>query len=65
MNRKSQRFCPECGSTNIDWVLPQLWSKWQCKDCGYQGALIVEDGKIGDEIRREYLKKNKFNTTGR
>jgi len=56
------RFCPRCGSKNIDWVLPQVWSKWECKDCGYFGALIIEDGKIADEIRKEYLKKEKKNS---
>ena len=54
---KFMRFCPRCGSTNIDWVLPQDWSKWECKDCGYIGPLIIEDGKIADKIREDYLKK--------
>ena len=49
------RFCPKCGSKNIEWVLPQTWSKWECKDCGYVGAFIIEDGKIADEIHRDYL----------
>ena len=35
--------CPRCGSTNIKWVLPQMWSLWECYDCGYQGALVVEE----------------------
>ncbi|MFH1012903.1 MAG: hypothetical protein V1769_00145 [Thermoplasmatota archaeon] len=45
-------------STNIDWVLPQDWSRWKCKDCGYIGPLIIEDGRIGEKIREEYLKKH-------
>lgn len=53
------RFCPKCGSTDIDWVLPQDWSKWECKKCGYIGAFIIEDGKIAKEISEEYLKKQK------
>jgi len=53
------RFCPKCGSTDIDWVLPQDWSKWECKKCGYIGAFIIEDGKIAKEISKEYLKKQK------
>ena len=55
---KIMRFCPRCGSTNIDWVLPQDWSKWECKDCGYIGPLIVEDGKIADKIREDYQKEH-------
>ena len=50
------KFCPKCGSKNIDWVLPQTWSKYECKDCGYIGAFIIEDGEMADEIREEYLK---------
>ena len=53
---KNMKFCPNCGSKNIDWVLPQTWSKYDCKDCGYIGAFIIEDGEIADEIKREYLK---------
>jgi transposase-like protein len=51
------KFCPECGSPNVDWLLPQIWSKWKCKDCGYIGPLIIENGKIAKKIREEYLKK--------
>ena len=30
-------ICPRCGSSNIDWIIPQVWSKWECKDCSYTG----------------------------
>ncbi len=50
------KFCPKCGSTNIEWVLPHTWSKWECRDCGYIGVFIIEDGKIAEEIQKEYLK---------
>jgi rubredoxin len=54
------RFCPKCGSNNIDWVLPQTWSKYECKDCGYIGVFIIDDGEIAEEIKKEYLKNNKM-----
>jgi ribosomal protein S27AE len=57
------KFCPKCGSTNIEWILPQTWSKWECRDCGYIGVFIIEDGKIAEQIRKEYL-KNKDNIQG-
>lgn len=53
------KFCPKCGSSNIKWVLPQDWSKWECKDCGYIGALIIEDSKIADKIRESYVKSKR------
>jgi len=53
------KYCPTCGSTNIFWVsgLPQLWSLWECKECGYKGALILEGGYLGAKLRKEWNKK--------
>ena len=53
------KFCPRCGSKNIDWVLPQMWSKYECKDCGLVTPVIIEDGDMADDIRKEYLKEQK------
>jgi len=25
-----------------------------CRDCGYRGALIVEDGEIAEEIKKKF-----------
>ncbi len=52
-------YCPVCGSSNVEWILPQTWSMWRCKDCGYIGALIVEDGELAEKIKAEWLKKHK------
>jgi predicted RNA-binding Zn-ribbon protein involved in translation (DUF1610 family) len=53
------KFCPRCGSTDIFWAkgLAQLWSIWECKNCGYYGAFIVEDGKLSQKLQEEYVKK--------
>ena len=58
------KYCPRCGSSNIEWILPQDWSKWECKDCGYIGSLIahpniqrIEDGVIAEKIRKDYENK--------
>ena len=51
------KFCPRCGSKELGWPLPHDRQKWECKECGYVGAFIIEDGKMADEIRKEYLKK--------
>lgn len=50
------KYCPRCGSLNIEWVLPQDWSKWECKHCGYIGPMVIEDGKLADEIKKDYEK---------
>ncbi len=52
-------FCPKCGSPDIFWAsgLAQLWSIWQCRDCGYRGAFIIEDGKLAERIRADHTRK--------
>jgi DNA-directed RNA polymerase subunit M len=56
---KKTKFCPKCGSTNVFYAsgLPQLWSIWDCRNCGYRGALILEDGKLAAKLRKEWIKK--------
>ncbi len=56
---KRVKFCPKCGSKNIFWAqgLAQLWSIWECRNCGYYGAFIVEDGKLAEKLQEEYSKK--------
>jgi predicted RNA-binding Zn-ribbon protein involved in translation (DUF1610 family) len=54
------KYCPKCGLTNIFWVsgLPQLWSLWECKEYGYKGPLVLEDGRLGAKLREELEKKH-------
>ena len=55
------KFCPSCGSTNVFWAsgLPQFWSLWECKACGYRGAFIIEDSKLALKLRKEWKKRRK------
>ena len=53
------KFCLKCGSKRIYSPLSQDMQKYECKDCGYFGAFIIDDGIIADEIQKEYI-KNKF-----
>ena len=57
--RREKTFCPRCGSTDVFWAsgLPQIWSVWDCRHCGYRGAFIVRDGKLADKLREEYARK--------
>ena len=47
-------ICPRCGSTNIDWIIPQVWSKWECKDCSYTGPAIEADDDLLAEIKADW-----------
>ncbi|KZX15106.1 hypothetical protein MBCUT_17290 [Methanobrevibacter cuticularis] len=56
------KICPRCGSTNVDWIIPQNWSLWVCKTCGYTGPIIEGNKRIAEEIKNDYeitLKKEK------
>jgi ribosomal protein S27AE len=48
---KRMKFCPKCGSTNINFLAFYHPSIWRCLDCGYEGAFIVEDGELAKKIR--------------
>lgn len=51
------KYCPKCGSNNVKWVNPLMWSTWVCYDCGYEGPIIIEDEELAREIRENYLKQ--------
>ncbi len=55
------RFCPKCGSTDLFWAsgLPQLWSVWECRECGYRGVITIEDSKLAEKLREDYKKTSK------
>jgi DNA-directed RNA polymerase subunit M len=57
--QKGQKHCPRCGSVSLRWAsgLPQLWSVYDCQECGYRGTLVIEDGKLAQKIRKRWLKE--------
>ncbi|MEM3420896.1 MAG: hypothetical protein QXT02_03140 [Candidatus Hadarchaeum sp.] len=58
-SRRTPGHCPRCGSSRLRWAsgLPQLWSVYDCVDCGYRGPLIIENGELAKKIRRRWLSK--------
>ena len=57
MKEFKRKFCPNCGSDNIKWALPQNWSVWECYNCGYTGAVVIEDEELAKEISENYEKE--------
>ncbi len=51
------KICPKCGSKNVDWIIPQNWSMWECKDCDYTGPIIEGDEELANELQANYQKK--------
>jgi ribosomal protein L37AE/L43A len=37
-----KKSCPVCDSTGIEWLLPASWCIWECRDCGYRGAIAID-----------------------
>jgi ribosomal protein S27AE len=59
---KRLKFCPKCGSTNINFLIFFRPSIWKCLDCGYEGALIVEDGELAGKIQGRYQRNKRRRT---
>jgi DNA-directed RNA polymerase subunit M len=51
------KHCPKCGSTNINPLVFYLPSIWECLDCGYEGAFIIESNTLAEEIEEPYRKR--------
>jgi ribosomal protein S27AE len=45
------KFCPKCGSANINVLVFYRPSTWKCLDCGYEGAFILEDSNLAEKIQ--------------
>ncbi len=55
----SIKYCPKCGSDEVYWAqgMPQLWSIWDCHNCGYRGPVILEDGNMAKKLRTDWKTK--------
>ena len=53
------KFCPKCGSANINVLAFYRPSTWKCLDFGYEGAFILEDSNMAEKIRSHYRKEKR------
>lgn len=49
-----KKICPRCGSRNVEWIIPQVWSRWVCYNCDYTGPIIEADDDMEAEIVKEW-----------
>jgi len=58
--KREVKFCPQCGSTDIYYAsgLPQIWSIWECRRCGYRGPVVVEDGELGKKLSEDWEREH-------
>lgn len=50
------KFCPRCGSPNINALVFYRPSIWRCLDCGYEGTFIIQDGTLAEKLQKDYQK---------
>jgi DNA-directed RNA polymerase subunit M len=50
---RRKKYCPKCGSTNINFPVFYRPSIWKCLDCGYEGAFIIEDRKLAEQKQKK------------
>jgi DNA-directed RNA polymerase subunit M len=50
----TMKFCPKCGSANINFLVFYRPSIYKCLDCDYEGAIIIEDSKLSEKIRKQH-----------
>ena len=53
------KFCPKCGSPNINFLIFFQPSIWRCFDCNYEGAFVVEDRELAEKIQADFVKTQK------
>lgn len=34
-----------------------MWSIWDCRNCGYRGAVVLEDSVLADKLKSEWDKE--------
>jgi DNA-directed RNA polymerase subunit M len=49
-----RKYCPKCGSSNINFLVFYRSSMWRCLNCGYEGTLLIEDKQLAEKIRKHY-----------
>jgi hypothetical protein len=52
------KCCPKCVSTEITFPAFYRPSIWKCLDCGYEGAFIVENGKLPEKMQGCHIEKD-------
>ena len=45
-----KKFCPSCGSENVEMVAGGMTGAWMCSDCGYSGSIFPEKPIIGSKL---------------
>ncbi len=60
---RGEIHCPDCGSSRLYYFVGgRAGTIYVCKNCGYTGPFVIEDGEIAAEIQKNW--KREQNRTG-
>ena len=49
MNKVNKQICPICKHSSITFYMGGQFGKYECKDCGYVGVIIIEEDENKDK----------------
>ena len=56
------KYCPKCGSPEVNFLVYYSPSIWKCLNCGYEGIFVVEGNEFAAKIRKRYLETDEKTT---
>ncbi len=45
----TKKFCPNCGSDDVQMIAGGTIGTWICKNCGFSGSIFPEKPIVGSE----------------
>lgn len=52
-DRYASLRCPQCNSNDITYYMGAQFGKYQCKNCGYVGVIVIEENEASDKKGRK------------
>ncbi len=53
------KFCPKCQNTDIVMVAGAEMGIWECKKCGFRGAIFPEKEMNMDKLTKQKISRRK------
>ncbi len=59
MGKIKVKFCPKCGSEEVQMVIGGQMGLWECKKCRYRGSIFPEKELTFEKIKTKEKRKKK------
>ena len=55
----TKKFCPKCGSEDVQMIAGGITGSWICKNCSYSGSVFPEKEIVGtkEKIKTKIIKR--------